>query len=143
MKCFKKLFATLLMACMVMSLVACGNTGNSDSENNSSEVSTENNQNTNSETESTSEDEASKYTVKVVDADGNPLASVMVQICAESCMPGVTDANGVATFTVDTTLTYTAKIMTMPEGYDYSTDEHEFTYENGSTEVVITLKTAE
>lgn len=142
MKCFKKLFATLLMACMVMGLVACGNTGNGDSEN-SNNLGTENSQVTDNETESQSEDEASKYTVKVVDTDGNPLASVMVQICAESCMPGVTDENGVASFVIDETLTYTAKIMTMPEGYDYSTEEHEFTYDNGATEVVITLKAAE
>ena len=51
----------------------------------------------------------------------------------------MTDDNGVAKFKYKEGVVYTGKIATMPEGYDYATDKHEFTFD-GVKEVTITLK---
>ena len=49
-------------------------------------------------TESTEEAALPTYTVTVVDESNNPLAGVALQMCLDTCRPGVTDANGVVTF---------------------------------------------
>lgn len=144
MKEFKKIFATLLMMCMVMGLCACGNTQSSDSQAQSNKPSTENSQVADSQENSESEVQDNRTTITVVDESGNPMANVMVQICQQTgeeelCIPAVTDANGVATFTITEGVTYAAKVSALPEGYEYATDEHEFTF-SGVTGIIITLK---
>lgn len=94
---------------------------------------------TNGETEA--DDGKAEYTVTVTDADGNPLAGVMVQLCLESCVPGVTDENGVATYNLPEA-DYKAAIISLPEGYTYATDETEF-YFNGAYSLAIVLDKAE
>ena len=137
MKNFKKLFATILLASMVLTLGACGNTGNGDSEADTNKES-ESGQLPNSEKES--EKTEDKYIIKVVDESGNPIAGVMVQLCDDAnCMPNMTDDKGEAKFKFKEGVEYTGKIATMPEGYDYATDQHEFKFD-GVTQVTITLK---
>ena len=80
------------------------------------------------------------YQVKVVDAEGNPMSGVAVQICKESCMPGVTDANGIATFRVAETEGYKVSFLTVPAGY--TAEAEEFYFEAGSTEMTLTLVAA-
>ena len=82
------------------------------------------------------------YTIKVVDENNNPLANVMVQLCLESCFPGLTDANGVATFSREKA-DYKVTFVSLPDGYTYSSDVTEFHFEDGSTDMTITLKVAE
>lgn len=95
---------------------------------------------TDSETE-TADDGKVEYKVTVTDTEGNPLAGVMVQLCLESCVPAVTDANGVATYNLPEA-DYKAAIISLPEGYEYTTDETEF-YFNGEYALVIVLAKAE
>ena len=81
------------------------------------------------------------FTVKVVDEGSNPVVGTMVQICqGELCMmPSATDADGVATFSVTEEGTYEAKLLSLPAGYDYATEEHVFPFGSGY-EVTIVLK---
>lgn len=82
-----------------------------------------------------------EYTVTVVDTDNNPITGVMVQLCLESCVPAVTDENGVATYNLPEA-DYKAALISLPEGYEYTTDETEF-YFNGTYALVIVLANAE
>ena len=81
------------------------------------------------------------YTIHVQDETGAPLAGVMVQICKDACLPGMTNAEGDAVFTVAED-EYKVSFLSLPQGYAYSTEETEFYFENGSTEITLTLKAA-
>ena len=78
------------------------------------------------------------YTIHVEDESGNALAGVMVQICKDACLPGMTDAEGNATFTVDED-DYKASFLMLPAGYTYVDEQTEF-YFDGATEITLTLK---
>lgn len=77
------------------------------------------------------------YTVKVVDEAGDPVASAAVQLCKDSCLPGMTDAEGVATFRAVED-TYKVSFMTVPTGFE--ADAEEFYFDDGAYELTITLK---
>lgn len=81
------------------------------------------------------------YTVTVVDEGGNPVVGTMVQICqGELCMmPSATDANGVASFSVTDEGAYEAKLLSLPAGYEYATEEQVFPF-GSAFELTITLK---
>lgn len=81
------------------------------------------------------------YTVNVVDEGGNPVVGTMVQICqGELCMmPCATDDSGVATFTVTDEGTYEAKLLSLPAGYEYATEEQVFPF-GSAFELTIILK---
>ncbi len=93
------------------------------------------------ETEPVTESAKVTYTVTVKDQDGNPLADISVMMCQdELCMrPVKTDANGVATFSLDENV-YRAKLNGMPEGYTGNEDYIDFP--EGSSDLVITLTKA-
>lgn len=140
---FERLLAAVLVLCMALSLCACGN-----AEDNSAATTEPAATEIVEVTEAVQETEAQEetlpegmtvYTVTVVDEAGSPISGAMVQICLDSCYPGITDENGVATFTV-AEADYKASILSMPAGYTYSTEEEAFYYEAGSTNVTITLK---
>ena len=80
------------------------------------------------------------YTIHVQDENGTAIAGAMVQICKDTCLPGMTDAEGNAVFTVDEA-DYKVSFLTLPAGYTYTTEETEF-YFNGATEITLTLKAA-
>ena len=82
-----------------------------------------------------------QYTVTVVDEAGNAVVGAMVQLCKDSCVPAVTDANGVATFTLPED-DYKASMLAMPAGYAYAGEADTFYFE-GAYELTITLKAAE
>ena len=86
------------------------------------------------------EDGKVDYTVKVVDGTGAPMAGVAVQICKDSCLPGVTNAEGVATFRVVEADGYKASFLTVPEGY--TAESAEVYFESGSTELTLVLTAA-
>lgn len=125
----------------VGSFAACGQNSSSSSKPDGTKAPTEESGDaaTEAPTEAQEPDDKVTYTVKVVDEDGNAIADAMVQICSESCIPGKTDANGVAEFKVDKD-EYHASLMKLPDGYDYTTEETEFYFDGDATELTITLK---
>lgn len=82
------------------------------------------------------------YAVTVVDESGNPISGAMVQLCMDSCFPGATGDDGVAQFSL-VEGDYKVSFLMLPEGYDYSGEEQEFYFDDGATEITITLKAAE
>ena len=93
------------------------------------------------ETEAAIPDGMVQYTVTVVDEAGAPIVGAMVQLCKDSCVPAVTDANGVATFNLPED-DYKASMLAMPAGYAYAGEADTFYFE-GAYELTITLKAAE
>ena len=90
------------------------------------------------ETEAAIPDGMVQYKVTVVDEGGNPVVGAMVQLCKDSCVPAVTDANGVATFNLPED-DYKASMLAMPVGYEYAGEADTFYFE-GAFELTITLK---
>jgi len=81
------------------------------------------------------------YTVKVVDENGNPIAGVMVQLCDEACWPAQTNAEGIATWSLEEA-NYKASFMKVPDGYALMDETNEFYYDEGNFEMTLTLKVA-
>lgn len=131
----KNLTALLLALSLIFVLCACGEENKSDP---STQATTEATEDKPIETtEPTIPEGKAVYTVKVVDEGGNPVVGAMVQLCLEACIPGVTNEEGVATYTVDVAA-YKVSFVAMPEGY--SSDVTEFYFDGDSTEMTITLK---
>ena len=92
------------------------------------------------ETADAAEAEASGYTIKVQNEDGEPVEEVSVQFCSDStCMMGETDENGIASFDVPGG-TYTLHIVDVPEEYEDDAEEYDVPETAGT--VVVTLKKA-
>lgn len=126
----RNILAAVLVLCMALSLMACGNT--------------EPQETTQATTEATKpvDDGKVAYKVTVVDNAGNPMEGVWVQICLMadegSCLPGTTDANGVKEFLTNEA-EYKVSFINPPEGY---TVEEAYYFEAGSHEMTITLNPA-
>lgn len=135
----KKLFALILALCMVLCLGACGGeNGGETTEGKETTTAPETSEAT-EETTAPVEDGKTLYTVTVVDQDGNPVAGAMVQLCLDACCPGITDENGVAEYSLEAG-DYKVSFLSLPAGYTYSTEEQDFHFEDGSTEITLTLK---
>ena len=138
----KKLLVLVLALSMVMCLVACGAEKTPAVETPVQEAPVEEIP-TEEVTEAPTEAEPAGivYAVTVVDEGGNPIVGTMVQICqGELCMmPSATNDSGVATFTVIEEGVYEAKLLNLPAGYDYTTEEHAFPF-GSAFELTITLK---
>ena len=138
MKMMKKLFALLLVLCMVFSLCACG--GNSDTEDDTKKDNIENNQVDKDDKEDETETETTpSFKVTVVDEGGNPVQGCMVQVCKDICMPAMTNAEGVATISIEIEEGHYLSVSQEPEGYEYTGEEKVY-LEAGQTEATITLK---
>lgn len=138
MKNIKHLLAILLALCLVFALCACS--GDSGETN---ETSTAPSDGSTEETQESTEETVSGtvYTVKVADEAGNPISGAMVQMCqGGNCMPMATNAEGVAVYTMQEEADYEVKFVTLPTGYDYTTQETVFHFADGSFELTITLK---
>lgn len=142
----KKLIALLLALTMIIGLVACGDPNvETPEEPDNTPVAPEQNDDPVVDPEP-SEDEPVNtnpvYIVKIVDEGGNPIAGVMVQICqGETCLPGpMTGEDGTVTFQVEEADYKVSFLGGVPAGYDYTTEETEFYFEDGSYEVTIVLK---
>lgn len=141
----KNILTVLLLLCMVLCLCACGNneTANNDAVTDpptTDPVATNPVETDPVETEPAIPEGQAQYTVTVVDEGGNAIAGAMVQICKEDCFPGVTDAEGKAIFTRPETEGYKISFISVPAGYDYTTEETDFYYEGDSKEITIVLK---
>lgn len=142
----KKFIAAMLLICMVLSLCACG--GNTATEPQETQPQQTQNQETEPQVtdplpteDEVTEPQGATYTVKVVDEGGNPVAGVMVQLCAEICMPKFTDADGAAVYTgQEERSDYKASVTSYPAGYEALDEQTDFYFEEGSYEVTITIK---
>ena len=136
----KRLVTAVLMLALALSLVACGGGNAGDTEKNNTQNSQQDDAQADKDTEKESESEnvddgKIEYTVKLVDASGNPVAGQMIQVCnASNCFaPVATDANGVAVFRLEESDEYKAKLMTAGEdAYVY--------FEAGATELTLTME---
>ena len=139
----KKLLAMVLAAVMMLSLCACGGEAEETQATETTEATqaTEATQETQA-TEATeeTEPEGTVYKVTVVDEEGNPVSGVMVQICFETCLPAMTNENGVAEYRVDEA-DYKVSFLMVPEGY--AADQNEYHFDEGAYELTLTLKAAE
>lgn len=133
----KKLISVLLLLCLVLSLCACGQ---SNTETTTTEPATTEAAEEDTTVEVTEDDGMATYSVTVTDEGGNPVAGAMVQICKDDCFPGLTDAEGKATFSRPETEGYKISFISMPEGYEHSGEETEFYYEGDAKEMTIVLK---
>lgn len=136
MKNLSKILALFLCLSMVFCLFACGQ------EQKPTETTESTTEDTTETTTLPADDGKVTYTVKVTDEAGNPIAGAMVQMCKDACVPAVTDANGVATYNLVED-TYKVSFLSMPAGFAYATEETEFYFEDGATELTIQLKVAE
>lgn len=144
----KKKIAYILMSVLVMtaSLAACGSDSNN--EETTTAAATTNNevttpvQNETEEDTTVVDDNKVAYKVKVVDEAGNPIANAMVQMCKDSCVPAVTNDEGIAEFNLAAD-DYDVKFIELPAGYDYTGEDHVFKFADGETELTLTLKVAE
>lgn len=118
-----------LAICLVIGLCACGGK-DADPKDSSVAETTE-------DTVATVDDGKVTYTVKVTDEGGNAIAGAAVQLCKDSCLPGMTNAEGIATFKIVED-TYKVSFMTMPAGFEAEAEE--FYFDEGSYELTITLK---
>lgn len=144
----KRILASILMLCMVFSLTACGGgSGTGNTEKNTQNAGSENSEVKNETEDAESQKEEipegkAVYTVKVVDESGNPVKDVMVQMCLTTCVFGQTNADGVATFTLDEAEGYKAEVLNLPEGYAKVSEEPVY-LESGAKEVVLYVKTVQ
>lgn len=140
MKQIEKIAISVMILCMLFTLGACASTNADDNEATATPtVVVTPTPEAPTPTPTPVDDGKVTYTVKVVDEGNNPIANVLVQLCLEVCHPSMTGENGVATFPLEEA-DYSVKIVTLPAGYTYSSDVTEFHFEEGSTDMTLTLK---
>ena len=134
----KRLLTVILLACLSLSIVACGGGSDKDTQKDNTQNTQQDDSQANKDTENDKTDEPVndgkiEYKVTVVDATGAPVANTMVQFCnsATCFVPVATDANGVATMRLEEASDYKAKLMTQPEDA--------YIYFEGATELTITI----
>ena len=71
--------------------------------------------------------------VTVVDQDGNAVAGVSLQLCANACINGTTNENGEATFKLTKNSEYKVEILSVPAGYTAPTGYLSETVFGGTT----------
>ena len=145
----KRALCVLIALCMTLALAACGggDKGGNDAPDgtpasSAPASSVPGDTSTPDDVQDTPVDDGKvTYTVTVVDDAGNPVSGIMVQICKDVCMPAVTDADGVAVWSLDED-EYKVSFPVSPEGYvDYTGSE--FYFDAGSAEMTIVLTPAE
>ncbi len=128
----KMISVLMVVLCMTLMLCACG--GNTDPQNDTVTTTT-----TVQTTTTTQAPAAASFEVKVVDQNGAPVQGVMIQICKDTCIPKVTDANGIAAFDLEIEDGHKLSVLSCPTGYTY-TGEAEVYLESGSTTYTVELQ---
>ncbi len=133
----KRLFAAVLLACLMLGLCAC-NGDKVPATDNSTQGTTLGTTQAPTETATAAFD---GYTVKVVDTEGKPLAGAVVQLClgTNNCNPQMTGLDGAAKYDLPEE-DYKVSFVVLPSGYDYADETKEFHFADGSKELTITLK---
>lgn len=127
----KKFLTLILSVSMLFCLSACGNNAEDKTDTDVKPQSSQSD--TSSQEESTP-----KFEVTVTDSEGNAVKGVMVQLCKDTCVPAMTDENGIAIFSVEITDGYKLSVMSCPDGYEY-TGEAEIYLEEGETSYTLEL----
>ncbi|MBQ7345095.1 MAG: hypothetical protein IJW45_03415 [Oscillospiraceae bacterium] len=152
MKTCKKALALVLALMFILALCACGTNEEDPTTNDPGTSSSQQTDPKPTDPEQTEpsttkpQDEVEYvYTVTVQDVDGAPISGVFVQVCAgESCVPVMTDENGVAGYvnevTGDGELTAKIMVTTLPEGYSCVDGVEEISMADGNTDVVFVLE---
>lgn len=65
-----------------------------------------------------------KFLVTVIDADGNAVEGVILQICNDSRVTARTNSSGIATFPLIAKSGYRLSIISCPDGYEYTGDPY-------------------
>ena len=140
MKKITYVLLSIMVIISAMSLWACGGKDDSNETTKKQEETSTEATTAAKETEAETEDDGLvDYKVTVVDDAGNPVAKAMVQCCKDSCVPAMTNENGVAEFKLAED-DYDVKFAAFPEGYEYMSDEEVFHFEDGKYELTITIK---
>lgn len=132
----KRLLILTLALGLMLCLCACG--GGVEPEV-TTEPTTDTTDPTTKSTEPTTEAAEPTYVVTVVDQDNTPVAGAWVQLCLESCVPAMTDENGVANFFLEED-DYKVGFTVMPVGYEYIDDVEAWYFADGENTMTITLK---
>lgn len=141
----KKLLAVLLTLCMVFALCACGaGSDNNEDEKNNNAVNNEVNDDADDESKDESDEDEGVQTqagfqVKIVDEGGNPVQGCMVQVCKDTCLPAISNAEGIATFNLQIEDGHKLQVSNCPEGYTYD-GEADIYLEPGQKEYTLVLK---
>lgn len=106
----KKLIILVVILCTALCLCACGGETATDDNKTSQSQPTE--------SETTSEESIAKFTVTVVDQNGDPVPKVVLQLCKDICKPTLADENGVAIFNEEITDEHKLSLSVCPEGYE-------------------------
>lgn len=141
MKQIKSIITAILLISTLLCFCACGESGGTESSQTESTASVAESSVAESAVESETASEPANeatFKVNVVDADGNPVSGVMLQVCKDTCIPAKTDESGVATFSIEITDGYKLSVLTCPEGYTY-TGEAEVYLESGISEYTVEL----
>lgn len=135
----KRMFALALALCLTLCLCACGGDHVEETVAPPQESEAPTEEVTEAPTEAVPA--GIVYTAKVVDEGGNPIVGTMLQLCqGEMCLaPVVTNENGEAVFSAPEEGAWEAKFLTLPAGYEYTTEEQVFPF-GGAYELTITLK---
>ncbi len=134
MRILKNLLCIMLIACFALSFAACTSNEVVIDDNNDEttpKIETE-------EIKETEETAPAGFKVTVIDDTGAVVAGAVLQVCKDTCVPSVTDAEGVASFNVEITAEHKLSVLTLPEGYEYN-GEAEIYLEDGMTEYTVTV----
>ena len=134
MRILKNLLCIMLIACFALSFVACTSNevvNNDNNDETTPKIETE-------EIKETEEATPAGFKVTVVDDANEAVAGVVLQICKDTCVPSVTDAEGVANFNIEVTSEHKLSVLTLPDGYEY-TGEAEVYLEDGMTEFTVVI----
>lgn len=146
----KSLLLIMLTVCLMVCLCACGD-DTAPADNNPT-TTTQNGGNSTTATTTTQALTTTMaegkvvYTITVTDEAGNPIPGTWVQMCLESCIPVMTNEQGVAKFENMDEANYDVKFLTVPTGYvlpvDANGDLTVYHFEEGSNELTLVLKAA-
>lgn len=131
----KRLFALILSVCLVLCLCACGSTEQNPTTKATEPTTTEP---TTEATEPTTEVADPSYVVTVVDQNNEPVVGAWVQLCLESCVPAMTDENGVANFFLEEA-DYKVGFTVTPAGYEFIDGVDAWYFAEGENTITITL----
>ena len=141
MKTLLRVGAVMMALCMMLCLCACGNNEEDSSVTTTAPTTTAPTKPTEPIGDTTKPTEAPDYKVTVVDEGGNPVVGAWVQLCIEdgTCTPASTNEKGEAGFYLGE-YNYKVSFMVLPEGYEYTSEQETWYFEDGKTEMTIVLK---
>ena len=134
MRNLKNLLCIMLIACFVFSFAACTTNEVVNDDTNDKVTSGK----VTEEIKDTEEVAPAGFKVTVTDDSGAAVAGAVLQVCKDTCVPSVTDAEGVANFNVEITAEHKLSVLTLPEGYEY-TGEAGIYLEDGMMEYTVTV----